>query len=418
MRDIARPFRVMHVLPMLTMGGTEARVLELLRAARGGGFEHCLCGLGVTDEMRPHMDALRGEGFKCFDVERAGRFDLGVIAKMRGLFRRERVAVFHGRDFTSNSWGRVAATLAGVPVVIAGEHGGIAWKMPAPMAAADRLLLLRTDCVVANSVTSKILLRELLGAPESKIEVVMNGIMGERFRPIDDAEAVARTRAAMGVAPGEKMALFVGRLVPQKGVEYLVDAVAHLGKRADGIKVVIVGDGRLGDAIRSRAEEKGVAARFHFAGRQWDAVPEIVGACDFMVLPSIWESFGNVVVEGWLCGKPTVAAAAGSLTEIIIDGVDGVLIPVDAPLIYGREDRGWWDLPDYNVDARIGKIVPLGGPNIEAFGEAIRSMADDPGKCRKMGDAGRKKALANFTFRQYTENLEAVYRRYLARKGL
>ena len=207
-----------------------------------------------------------------------------------------------------------------------------------------------------------------------KCVVIPFGVDLERFErtPAIDAR-VAALRAERGETP---VALFVGRLVPYKGLRVLLEALQPVEAR-----VVLVGDGPLRGELETVARRLGVAERVEFLGGVTE--PELVvqyHACDFFVLPSITraEAFGVVQLEAMTCGKPVISTSVRS------------------------------GVPWVNVHGRTGLVVPPG--DIDALAEAMGVLAADPSTRRELGVKARARAEQEFTLERMAARTADLYR--------
>jgi len=159
---------------------------------------------------------------------------------------------------------------------------------------------------------------------DGKVEIIPNAIDTGPYEGQVDRGAV---RARWGIQPHEKLVLCVGRLVPQKGIEYLLHAVPVLARRRPETKFVIVGDGWYRDHLEYIANTTGQRWRITFSGfiSDWDLIA-LTKSSDVMVVPSIYEPFGIVALEGMAAGVPVVASQIGGLTEFIEHDRTGVFV--------------------------------------------------------------------------------------------
>jgi glycosyltransferase involved in cell wall biosynthesis len=165
------------------------------------------------------------------------------------------------------------------------------------------------------------------GVDRSKIVTIHNGINLDAYRP----SGGERVREKYSVGDG-KMLLFVGRMVPQKGVRYLLDAMPIVLESHPGTKLVLVGRGSLYDELRRQARELGLDGDAVFSGyMEEEELKEAYGACDLFVLPSTVEPFGIVIVEAMASGKPVVCTDSGGVREIVDDGISGFVVPSRSP---------------------------------------------------------------------------------------
>jgi rhamnosyl/mannosyltransferase len=186
------------------------------------------------------------------------------------------------------------------------------------------------------------------------------------------ATRVADIRAAHA----EPMVLFVGRLVPYKGVDVLIRALAQVNARA-----VIVGDGPLRAELETLARDSGVAGRVQFAGNaSSDELAALYNACDLFVLPSVTraEAFGMVQIEAMSCRKPVICTD----------------LPSGVPWV--------------NQHGVTGLVVQPG--DVDALAGAMRSLLDDPALRSRMGDAGRTRVERQFSIARLVEQVTTLYR--------
>ncbi|MBW8481607.1 glycosyltransferase family 4 protein [Actinomadura sp. PM05-2] len=228
------------------------------------------------------------------------------------LLRRRRAAALYVNTVTIPLW-LVAARLARVPAlchVHEAEDG-----VPGPVKAALALPLRLARTLVVNSRASA----RVLGAAGRRAVVIYNGV-----QPPD---AVAEPRPVAG--PPARLVL-VGRLSPRKGTDVAVRAVTLLRERGHDVELTLVGSVFPGYEWYEE-EVRGIAgAGVHFAGFR-PSVGASLAAADIALVPSRVEPFGNVAVEAMLAGRPVVASAAQGLTEIVVDGENGLLVPPDDP---------------------------------------------------------------------------------------
>ncbi|MBI2877903.1 MAG: glycosyltransferase [Candidatus Tectomicrobia bacterium] len=231
----------------------------------------------------------------------------------------------------------------------------------------ERALLHLMDQLVAATPAEKQSLVESLQEERlsfhrrasDKVEVIPCGVDVELFRPIPPEEA----RARLGLGP-EKMALFVGRIDPIKGIDTLIRAVTHLirapGLARDRFRLILIGghpqnemEGQELKKLEALACQLGVRESITFLPAQpQEQLVAFYGAADLLVLPSRYESFGMVALEAMACGTPVVASRVGGLRYTVADGRTGFLVPEgDAPLLAAKIETILQDDP---LRARLG----------------------------------------------------------------
>jgi phosphatidylinositol alpha-1,6-mannosyltransferase len=230
------------------------------------------------------------------------------------------------------------------PVVVV-AHGAeitVPGRLPGPNLLARRVLRAATG-VLAFGGYPAAECRRAAGRPLRVLEIPC-GIDTGRFAPLDaDERAAARRRH--GLDPNRPVVLGQSRLVPRKGFDVLIDAVARLDH---DVQLAIGGSGRDAERLRKRASERGVADRVHFLGRVPDEeLASVFGMADVfaMLCRDRWggleaEGFGIVFVEAQACGVPAVAGRSGGSHEAVVDGVTGfVVAPRDVGAVARALDR-------------------------------------------------------------------------------
>ncbi len=210
------------------------------------------------------------------------------------------------------------------------------------------------------------------------ITVVPPGVDVDRFRPLTDAERVD-ARAHFGLPADAEVIVAISRLVPRKGFDVAIRAVAALARRRPDLVLAISGGGR--DEQRLRRLASDLAAPVRFLGRvSNDDLPRLYGCADVysMLCRNRWggleqEGFGIVFVEAAACGVPQVAGNSGGAAEAVADGETGIVV----------------DRPD-NVDDVVA---------------AYTALLDDPARARAMGRAGRARAVRDFSYDVLAERL-------------
>jgi len=222
---------------------------------------------------------------------------------------------------------------------------------------------------------------ERWGVPRSRLHVIRNGVDLQRFQPVDSAPA----RAGLGLN-GSPLILSVGNLVPVKGHELTIDAVAAVAGRLPGVRLVIVGRGSSRDELEARARAKGVTDRVYFAGPVANEhLAPWYSAADMSVLASRSEGWANVLLESMACGTPVIATDVGGSAEVIGAGQAGILMarrdvgamcraieqlhhsPLDRGQVRRYAERFSWDA---STAAQLKLFRRVSGPGGECAGSA------------------------------------------------
>jgi glycosyltransferase involved in cell wall biosynthesis len=377
-----RRLNVMQMTDVTGRGGAEKALADIALNLDHERFNVTVCATRSAGNYQPLLDAA---GITTFVQGRNGRWDLAQWWKLARLLRREHVDILHTHLFGSNTLGRLLGRLGGVPVIIAHEH----WSTISPrQAQVDRLLYRLSSHILVPSKASKQLVMQTEKIPASMISVLYNGVDTDRYTP-PTPDARTEARHEFGIPDDAFLIGLVGRLSPEKGgVDTLIRAVYRLYSQRPDVRLLIVGDGpvrveleKLNTELQARAQEP--SSPVVFAGARQD-IPQLLGAIDIFVLPSLNEALPIVILEAMSVGLPVVATSVGGVPEIVQDGVTGLLVPP------GAED---------------------------ALLDALSRLAHDPMLRGKLAQAGREQVRANFTINQMARNVETIYEELIARKA-
>jgi glycosyltransferase involved in cell wall biosynthesis len=168
---------------------------------------------------------------------------------------------------------------------------------------------------------------QLFNIPFTRIDTIPNGVNSDQYSTVSPSPTFKQQYAH----PREKLALYVGRLVYEKGVSVLVDAV-NLVQQQTNAKFIIVGDGYMRDRLVNQAQQVRALNKIFFTGfLDEESVKKLYRVADVFVIPSLYEPFGIVALEGMASGVPVVASGVGGLAEIITHDQTGVLVYPNNP---------------------------------------------------------------------------------------
>jgi len=216
-----------------------------------------------------------------------------------------------------------AAARLGLPVVLSALGSDVNVSATEPEKWPQVLRALRAaDAIttVSEALKARLVAESI---PAERITAILNGADHGLFRTLDRVAC----RRELGLDPAPRLILFVGRLVPIKGVGHLLDAAARLAaKRADFV-VCLLGDGEEREALLAQARALGLGDRVKWMGARPHAeIPRWMGAADVFCLPSLAEGCPNVVLEALFAGRPVVASDTGGIPEMV-NATNGVLAP-------------------------------------------------------------------------------------------
>ena len=203
----------------------------------------------------------------------------------------------------------------------AGRNSGIHDDVQRYINDTEWLLTYESTEVIVNSNYMKCELQRLFGLPFEKINVIPNGININNFNGITK-DYDFRRKYAMD---NEKIILYIGRLVYEKGVQHLISAMPKIINGYNDTKLIIGGKGGMYDELREQAKNLGIENKVYFTGYlSSKEVQKMYKCADIAVFPSTYEPFGIVALEAMLAGVPTVVSDIGGLNEIVDHGINGM----------------------------------------------------------------------------------------------
>jgi glycosyltransferase involved in cell wall biosynthesis len=368
-----------------------ARVIYLSHAFMVGGAEEMVLSLvrRLPERYEPMVVCIHDAGPIGEEIRRTGvRFEvLGLnpglarpldILKLRDFLIAADPTIVHTFLLTGSLYGRFAAMMADVPVVIGTEVNIYENKRPSH-ALVEQWLMRRTDAVVASAESVKNFYVRQVDADPAKVEVIYNAV---DWSQLEKTLSRDQLRDAVGIPRQAMAAGIIARLTKQKAHPVLFEAMARTPALAN-LHLLVVGDGELRDELRQRCGALGLQDRVHFVGARRD-LGNILGAIDFFTMPSLWEGLPLSLVLAMGAGLPVVATRVAGIPEVVKHEISGLLVEPGDSAALGREM------------ARLVDSADLRG---------------------SLGEQAREFVLPRFGFDHYVESITALYDRLIAAKG-
>ncbi len=256
------------------------------------------------------------------------QMNFNMLAKANEIIAKEGpFDVIHAHDWLVAYAAKSLKNAYDIPIVStihateAGRNSGIHDETQRYINDTEWMLTYESTEVIVNSNYMKRELQSLFGLPFEKINVVPNGININMFSAVE-RDYEFRRRYALD---NEKIILFMGRLVYEKGVQNLISAMPKILQGYNDAKLVIAGKGGMLDELRAQVASLGIENKVYFTGyMQAKEVCKMYKCADVSVFPSTYEPFGIVALEAMLSGTPVVVSDIGGLNEIVEHGVDGM----------------------------------------------------------------------------------------------
>lgn len=376
--------RVLHLHKMTGIGGSENHLRILLPALARAGIETRL-GILVepskTTFLEGYAASLESQGVEVEPIPIHRHVDPLLLVRLERVIASFHPDLVHTHLVHADLHGTLAARWAGLPVV-SSRHNDDPFRQGLLLGLGLRAVDSLQTRIIAISRAVAEFTERYEGVPASKLSVVRYGLPFGLTRPTRRAEV----RASWEAGDDHCLLVTVGRLVEQKGQQFLLQALARLGPLApDGRrwKLAIVGDGPLRADLTRLAEELGVGRQVIFSGFRSD-VRDVMAAADLYVHPSLWEGFGLVLLEAMAAGRAVVASRVSAIPEVVVDGVTGLLVEPREPAL---------------------------------LAESIAGLLANPGQLSRMGYAGMERLRNAFSVERMLDETLAVYSRAVDRCG-
>lgn len=355
--------KIMQLIPTLGLGGAERVVVDLAKNLDREKFSVKVVCLKSLGELAADLSAAG------ISVELLGRPSAPIIFsffKLIKFLKRERPDIVHTHLFGADFYGRLAARLAGVKIIVSTEHNlNFAEGFLKKIAKSATGRLANSIIAVSSAVKDYLIKKE--GISANKIKVIYNGVAAEKFLYPERNYQRAGT-LTIGA---------IGRLTRQKGFDYLIKAVAQVN---GDWQCLIAGDGEEKEKLFGLIKSLSLENKIKLIG--WEKnTPEFLKKLDIFVLPSRWEGLGIVILEAGASGLPVIASNIDGIKELISDNQDGLLFP---------------------------------GGDETKLAEKIKFLLEQPAERKRLGENLRQKVNANFSAKKMAAEYEQLYLKILA----
>jgi len=345
-----RPVKILHVETGRHFLGGPQQVIYLIKALRERGHSNIL----VCPPDSGIDGVARQAGIHVQNLFCAGDLDLPFAYRLSQFIREKQPDLVHchsrrGADIL----GGLAASFADIPAVVSRRVDNTEMRL----VAALRYRPFRKVIAISEAIAD--VLRER-GVEDERLEVIRSSIDVAAFPGTADCVNV---RAGFGLTPEHFVVAAAGQLIPRKGHQYLLQAMADLKDRFPQLRLLVFGEGYLNNQLRAQASSLGLGDVVQFAGFRED-LDTYISCFDLLAHPALAEGLGVAALKAAAAGLPVVGFSAGGVVEAVIDGQTGLLVePEDA----------------------------------DALGSAIARLVDDPELAAKLGAAGRERMQNEFS---------------------
>jgi glycosyltransferase involved in cell wall biosynthesis len=313
------------------------------------------------------------------------RDDWLALVKFTRLFKKGKFDIVHTHTAKAGVIGRLAARLAGVPVVVHTPHGHNFYGyfnrfFSGLIILIEKFLTIFTDRIMALTELEKNDYLKFKVANENKVILIYMGLELDGFLPVDSA----KIKESLNIGDQEKVVGFVGRLEPIKGPQFFVDAARLCLENNRLPRFILVGEGSLRQDLEQKVDSWGLKNKIVFLGWR-DDIADIMSVLDILVLPSLNEAVGIVLLEAQSLGVPVVASEVGGIPEMVQDKQTGILV-------------------------RPGSAA--------ALSLAINNLLSDPQRLRAMSAAGKNWVKDRFKAEDMVSKISGLYQAILKEKNV
>lgn len=361
------------------LGGPGKGLVQFLR---NGGLDACQPVI-INYATAPGQDteftrAFREVGAKVFSIRQHCALDFGLIRQGLAIARSEGCDILQSHGYKSHVLCAAIHLVTKIPW-IAFVHGWTSEDFKVRCYHALEKCLVPTATRVVT--VSESLKSRLPQAAQRKTVVIPNAVDRAEVEPGSQARDV---RAEFGIADQAVVAGVVGRLSPEKGQLCFLRALDLVRLEFPQVVGLLVGDGQDRAMLKAEAKELGLEKAVFFAGHT-GCVGDFYRAMDVLVMPSLSEGMPNVALEAMMFAKPVVASRVGGVPEVVVDGETGFM-------------------------AKAG--------DADALAFALMRMLTSPLGMQVMGEAGRRRALENFSPKVRVERMLALYEQLFSARNL
>ena len=375
-------------------GGAGVHATELVKALRAEGTEVQVRAFGASrDEADTTSYGVPAELASANGAIQTLGTDLAIVSDIAGA------DVVHSHTWYANFAGHLASLLHGIPHVVTAHSleplrpwkaeqlgGGYAVSSYIEKTAYEGAAAV----VAVSSGMRDDILRSYPALDPAKVRVIYNGIDTESWHPVSDDAFLE----SVGIDPSRPSVVFVGRITRQKGLPYLLRAAEQLPPE---VQLILCAGAPDTPQIMAEVQELVRGLQATRDGVVWierllprDELCAILTAATTFVCPSVYEPLGIVNLEAMACGAAVVGTATGGIPEVVVDGVTGRLVPID--------------------QVQDGTGTPVDPERfVDDLARVLTEVVGDAEKARAYGEAGRRRAVEDFSWAAIAQETAALY---------
>ncbi|MBN2030688.1 glycosyltransferase [bacterium] len=369
-----KKIKVLQLIEGFHLGGAEKKLLELVKHLDGERFQTTVCSLNMGNEIQDQFHNLKNFGISVEVIPRTKKIDIGLIFKLAKYIRSQQIDLIMTTLFYADVVGLIAGRLAGVKASFSWETiSSPEWLYQRRLWAYRYAIQYCTKVIAVSQATAQFLI-DKRGVNPGKIIIIPYGVDLNLFSDQKDNQI----RQELGIGEQKYIIGMIGRLHPQKGHIYLIEAAQKVVQKKKEAFFVIVGDGKLRDFLENEVKNKNLSEHFLFTGFRND-IPQLLKCFNIFILPSLYEGLPNVILEAMATGIPVIATNVDGSREAVINQKTGILLPAK---------------------------------NSSELARSIQRLIENPDIAKKMGENGRKRVEEHFSLEKQVRTFESLFERY------
>ena len=320
--------KIVHIISNLNIGGAQILLFDILKYLK----EHTDLDISViTIDSGEYIKKYEDAGLIVIDIEEKGLVNPKIYFKLKKILKSIRPDIVHTHLNKADFYGRIAAKRVRVPLIISTchnystTHTGADINKKSLFDLLDNQVINYSECnLIAISNLVKKYLVNRNPAYEKITEVIYNGLdLSKSVYKLNEKE-IHNFRSVNNLNTDDFVISIIGRLDKQKGHLFFLESVREILNQNKKIKVLIIGDGKLRNEIENYILNNNLSSQVIMKGFLPNSEPYIE-ISDLICVPSLWEGFGLVVIEGMIKRKIVLASETGGIPEIITEGFNGFM---------------------------------------------------------------------------------------------
>lgn len=324
--------KIVHIISNLSLGGAQTLLFDIVNNLR---LKEDTEVTVITLDSGEFVKKFKEAGINVIDLNEEGLVNVKIFFKLKKVLKELNPDIVHTHLLKADFYGRMAAKHAGVPVIYStchnysSHHKGADIDKTSVFDLIDNFVIryTKSNLIAISEIVKKYLINRK-SCFENITEVIYNGVNTEKEKYILNESEIVNLRDEYNISKDDYVITILGRLELQKGHGFFIDSIKDFVEEKKNVKIILLGDGNLRSEIECKIKENDLSGYFRILGFQTD-IERFIEISDLICVPSLWEGFGLVILEGMIKKKIVLASNVGGIPEILDDGKTGFLFQVN-----------------------------------------------------------------------------------------